>query len=566
MRLRRPSLLTASLLLVFVPSLLLFAAVLGMYLFRKEDALLIDRLLPNYFAYYQDLPVAPVVLLFLLFAFVVRRPKRNWTIPEPPALLVAAAVFLVCLVGTWMVFRHFALSRDEFMAEFDAQILRGGALMAPLPERWLGFGPALLADFVLEARGAWASAYLPGNAALRALFGPLTAPMLAAASVILVYAIARRLLPENRSPAIVAALLLVSSAQFLIAAMTPYAMTAHLAFNLAWLWLVLRERAKSTAAAGLVSFGACGLHQMAFHPLFALPFLPWLWFTGRRRAALFLFATLVGAALFWLFYWSIAPLTLNGADVAAAAQSHLSPIDRIEILVDNSMRPVAGVITVHNYARLISWQNPLTWVLACAALLSIRRQPAIIWALAGGIVLTLAAMQLLMPIQSHGWGYRYLHGLLGNLALLAAFGWQRLAGIDEVQIRRLRMLFAVSLALSLVLLFPARAWQAHRWAAPYSEADRRIARIDADVVIIEDRGRWYAADLVRNDPFLDQRPIRLLARKLPLARAAELCRTSHVVLLEPSSLALAPLRSVFFRGERQEVARRHERLAAAGCG
>ena len=572
LRLPRPSLLTASLLLVFVTSLLLFAGILGMYLFRKEDALIIDRLLPNYFAYYQDLPVAPLILLFLLVAMLVRRPNRGWTIPEPPALLAAVAVLVLCYAGTWLVFRHFALSRDEFMAEFDAQILRSGALLVPLPEKWRGFGPALLSDFVLEARGAWASAYLPGNAALRALFGlfgdsGFTGPALAALSVVLVHAIARRLIPEDRTPALVAMLLLATSTQFLIAAMTPYAMTAHLAFNLLWLWLMLRERAGSTAIAGVVSFAACGLHQMAFHPLFALPFLPWLWFTGRRRAAVFLFLVLAGSALFWLFYWSIAPaLTLHGPDAAAAAHPYLSPVDRIEALVHASMRPLAAVITVHNYARLISWQNPLTWVLAVAALLSIRRQPGIAWALAGSIVLTLAAMQLLMPIQSHGWGYRYLHGLLGNLVLLAALGWRRLMAGDETRQDRLRLLFGASLALSLVLLLPIRAWQAHRWAEPYIEADHRLGRADADIVIIEDRGSWYAADLVRNDPWLQQRPIRLLARKLPLSRAAELCRTSSVVVLGATSPALAPLRRVFFRGERQEAARRRAALRSVGCG
>jgi hypothetical protein len=32
-------------------------------------------------------------------------------------------------------------------------------------------------------------------------------------------------------------------------------------------------------------------------------------------------------------------------------------------------------------------------------------------------------MFILLPYQGHGWGYRYLHGLIGSLSLLAGYGW-----------------------------------------------------------------------------------------------------------------------------------------------
>src|SRR6266852_644436 len=80
-------------------------------------------------------------------------------------------------------------------------------------------------------------------------------------------------------------ILLACSSQFLITAMSPYAMTAHLALNMVWLWFFLRDtRAGHLMAAG-VAFVACGLHQVIFHPLFAAPFLLSLLVARRWKLA-----------------------------------------------------------------------------------------------------------------------------------------------------------------------------------------------------------------------------------------------------------------------------------------
>ena len=71
---------------------------------------------------------------------------------------------------------------------------------------------------------------------------------------------------------VVAAVLLATSSQFLLTAMTPYSMTAHLALNLAWLWLFLRGGVVGHSLAIAVGALACGLHQLVFHPLFVAPF------------------------------------------------------------------------------------------------------------------------------------------------------------------------------------------------------------------------------------------------------------------------------------------------------
>jgi len=54
------------------------------------------------------------------------------------------------------------------------------------------------------------------------------------------------------------------------------------------------------------------------------------------------------------------------------------------------------------------------------------RSAGMVRALLLGLVLTTAAMFVLLPYQGHGWGYRYLHGLLGSAVLLAAWTWDGL--------------------------------------------------------------------------------------------------------------------------------------------
>jgi hypothetical protein len=419
---------------------------------------------------------------------------------------------------------------------------------------------ALQPTFLFRTADAslWSSTYLPGNAAIRALLGPLAGPVLASAAAGLTWAVARKLQPDDRSFALAALLLLATSSQFLITAMTPYAMTAHLALNMAWLWLVLHDRPWSRAVALAAGFLACGLHQMVFHPLFVAPFLLWLFFTGKRWQALLYALATAAFALFWMGYWSFA-LELVAPGQEAAGLLHVPLADRIEALLKAAMRPSAFAHSADNLLRLLTWQNPLLWVALAAALLAPRRLPGIAWSLVGGVLLTIAATLLLMPAQGHGWGYRYLHGLLGSLALLGAFGWKRI----REQTSLAESWLAISAAASLLILLPLRGWQAFEFVRPWRETDAAIAKIDADIVIIEHRGRWFANDLVRNDPHLSNRPLRLLAGKLRVQDAAHLCRNKRVVLLGPRDATLAMLRS---ESSGMPVADRSERkLQALGC-
>ena len=524
-----------------------------MYLNRSTGVPLDPRQLNNYFAYYQDLPVAGLIIPMLMAVLAVKAPPLSRGGSGLPPMAVIAGVLAVGFAGTKLLFGGFGLSIDEFMADFDATILTRGQLFAEVPQPWRSLTDALQPTFLFRTTDAtlWSSSYLPGNAAIRALFDlagmrALASPALAALSAGLIYAIGRKLVPKDRGFAWAGLLLLATSSQFLITAMTPYAMTAHLALNLAWLWLVLHERRWSSVAALVISFLACGLHQAIFHVLFVAPFLPWLWFKRRRGAAAFFAIGTAGCALFWISYWPLAlDLTSPGAQIAG--QLRLPLLDRIEALFDKAFRISSLAHSADNLLRLLTWQNPLLWIGTVATLIAPRRLPAIGWALLGGILLTIIAMLLLMPAQGHGWGYRYLHGLLGSFALLGGWGWQRLRQAYGEERNPTGSLLVASAAVSLLVLLPLRLWQVDRFVRPYRIADARIAAIPADIVIIEHGGRWFANDLVRNDPFLRNRPLRMLWAGIPAGERMRICRRYRVRVLNWSSLELRPLPSTLDR-------------------
>lgn len=526
--------------------------------------------LSNHFALTQDSPAAVIIgTAFLLVMASVTSASRL----APPhltrsgLLLVSLLVGLGCYAGTYLIFGGYPLSMDEFLATFDAKFLREGMLVAPLPEEWRDFASALQPVFVLKAESglAWASTYLPGNAAVRGAFSwfgdpAFTNPALAALSILLLYGVARQLEPQDRSFATLAVLLMVTSAQFLIMAMTPYAMTGHLALNLAWLWLAQRNRPWSHVLAVLVSFLATGLHQMVFHPLFVAPFLVYFWVIGRRRAALCYAVLIAACAIFWLSYWSLA------IDVAALpAGTTLGLLDRIQDMMGHAIQPRSLVFTIDNFLRLLTWQNPLLLLLVFAALLALRQQPRIVYALLGGAGVTLAMLIVLMPYQGHGWGYRYLHGFLGSFALVAAYGWRTLAAGAPELVHRLRHLLMASVALSLAVLLPLRAYQAYSFTRPYARAQAAIEQSRADIVIIDPAGRYFSEDLVRNDPFLGNRPLIMRAGRIDARRLPELCGRYAVEVVTSASPQLAGLERV--NGSAQEVRdRRLEKFVKAGCG
>ena len=248
----------------------------------------------------QDLPVLLPVAALLLVLAMLPMPAAfgRWT--ERLVVLasrwgwIAAVGFAAAVVGlgTRYVTSDTPVSHDEIMATFDAAIVASGRLMAPIAPEWRSLSWALEPVFRLPVPGdvAWVSTYLPGNALIRGVLGiyldtALVNALLVAVALLALAAIARQLWPGQGGLHLVVVLLAALSSQVLCMGMTPYAMTAHLALNLIWLWLFLRNSWASHTLAIATGFLATGLHQIVFHPLFAAPFILQLLLQRRWRIA-----------------------------------------------------------------------------------------------------------------------------------------------------------------------------------------------------------------------------------------------------------------------------------------
>ena len=486
------------------------------------------------------------------------------------ALAVGGVMALAALAGHYWILSGYDMSRDEQLASFDSAIFTRGLLVAPLPAMWHDHAGALNATFMYPTSetSAWVSAYLPLNAALRALFGmaggaALTGPAMILLGAAALWGCARRIWPDRPEAALVALLLYAGSGQVLFNGMTAYAMPAHLALNLCWLWLFLRRTMWSDLAALAIGFLATGLHQPIVHPMFAAPILVLL-VLGRewRRAALYLLGyAAIGA--FWLwwpgFTWSL----VEGNPLASPADGVdywtrlVAVIEKGDTLRFENMGA--------NLLRFFGWQHLLLPPLMALGLRTLWRS-RLAAALAGGIVLTLIVMTVILPYQGHGFGYRYLHGLIGNAILLAVFGWVALGE----RLVRWRPLLLRATAAGLLVLLPMQAWMAHQFYAPFARASARIDASGADYVIVGAGDAPFAMDLVVNPPFLDKHPIRLLREKLngPLARAICAQHPGATVAFAGPALT-APINAYFGRlpappaNPSQQVL--SAQLAAQGC-
>jgi hypothetical protein len=532
-----------------------------------------SRVLTEWFFFEQDAPATVAIVAILAAASLV---PAAWAQRAAPsfaarwAVVAAVGAAALAAVGWFFVMGDYPLSTDEFMARFDAVIFGQGRLYATIPAEWRPIRYVLQPQFNLFVPdgASWVSTYLPVNAMALAVFARLGSPAISGAVWLLVtsasvWGIARRLWPERRDAAAVAVVLLATGAQAVLTAMTPYAMSAHMALNMLWLWLFLRDDRPSQAAAVLVAFAACGLHQVVFHPLFAAPFVAQLWLGRRWGRAVFHTLAYAVIGLFWISYWRLfLPEGAGGAAAGGGEDGLAIWIARFELVTKNFTVASLGLMAM-NLFRFLTWQNPAAIVLALCGLWPALRRPGAPRALVGGAALTVVAVTVMMPFQGHGWGYRYLHGFLGSLALMGALGWIGLTGTAERR-RTLGAGVALLSLLSVAVLVPLRGWQANRFIRPYAEAEAAIVRTDAEVVVVDTTGLAFAADLVRNDPFLRNRPKMV---DLAVARprdAAAICARGRVVVFDRASRSgIRPF--VFNRASLARMAAARGAMEARGC-
>ena len=516
----------------------------------------------------QDLWLLAATTLSLLFC--LWRSGRAGHLPAMPRylpLLVGAGLALAAYAGHYLILSGYDLSRDEQMASFDAAIFARGELVAPLAGVWRDHAGALNTMFMYPTGQsvAWVSAYLPLSAALRGLFAlagdaALTGPAMTLLGALALWGCARRIWPDHREAPIVALLLYLGSGQVLFNGMTAYAMPAHLAFNLCWLWFFLRRSAWADMAALAVGFVAVGLHQPIMHPMFAAPILLTVVFDRDWGRAALYFVGYAAIGAFWLwwpgFIWSLVeanPLAprAHGVDFWARLLLTLEKGDTLRFANMGA-----------NLLRFAAWQHLLLLPLLLLGLRAVRRD-RLAAALAGGIGLTLVVMTVILPYQGHGFGYRYLHGLIGNAILLAVFGWVALGD----RLAPWRPLLMRTTVAGLLVLLPVQLWMAHGFYAPFAQASARIDASDADYVVVGESDAPFAADLVINPPFLERRPIRLLREEMDPALMRALCAPSARVGLVDMEM-LGPIAAYFSAPALTEATARPAlaaELRRAGC-
>jgi hypothetical protein len=465
--------------------------------------------------------------------------------PRIAVLALAGLTLAAGWAGERLLFHGYVLSLDEHLANFDARIFVHGELAAPVDPRWRPFVPAMQPIYMapIPSHAHWVSGYLPVAAALRALASAvgltsLVNPLLSAFAVLAVFAVARRLWPERPGLALGAAALLASSSQLILTAMTAYAMPAHLACNLAWLWLFLRGGRLGHAGAILVGFLACGLHQILFHPLFVAPFMLQLCLDRRWPLAGLYILAYAAIGAFWIEFpqlelgW-IGEATASGSGAALMAE-------RVRGFLA-AAQPGNVSAMMASLVRFLSWQNPLTAPLALVGVPAAWRAKGVTRALVLGVLLTLGAMLVLEPTQTQGWGYRYLHGLLGSVALLAMQAWDRLtARLTDQAKAAARGAFTLACAAGLLLLTPLRAGEASAYARPYAEVDALVRRAPEPAIVVDNQSPWFdAGTVVRNDPFLRRGPKVMLLAALDERQVRALCAQGSVGVVDAAVMASA---------------------------
>ncbi|MDE1918353.1 MAG: hypothetical protein KGJ57_09205 [Sphingomonadales bacterium] len=454
-----------------------------------------------------------------------------------PAIAVALGLALLLWLGTYRLMLDYPWTIDEVMARFDARILTSGCLAQPVPPQWRPFVPGLSPYFLLDVPGhaAMVSSYMPVHAALRALIGlvadpALLNPLLAAGGFLLALHLAREEFADCAGAVWVVGAGYLLSTQIMAAAMSSYAMTGHLALNLAWLACFRRQRWGSDLAALAIGFLATGLHQIAFHPLFAAPFLAEvLWHRQWRRVLTF--ATGYMAILaFWVSYPHLVLLS-QGLGAGAMGEGGGAAgfwSGRIAPLLFNR-DPHTLALMDKNLLRFLCWNAGFMLPLMLLSWPAIRRGEGMARPMAAGLALTIGLVAVVMPDQGHGWGYRYVHGVLGNALFLAGHGYRLAARRDAV--RADRMVIWPGLA-TLLLVMPFLLGAAHGFLVPAARLTALIEAQRADVVILDTMRPSMAIKQVRNLPDLTNRPLVISSYHLQPGQAEELCRRGSVVLID----------------------------------
>lgn len=462
----------------------------------------------------QDLPGAVLVIFMAAaaawpplarpaLAFVEQIGRRPWS--------TAFAAFVVLCAGELLVVKGYALAGDEHLVLMQAKAFAAGHLTAQFPPELVSWVlPRIYFDFWLYASpqtGAAVSIYWPGYALLLTPFVLVGAPwacnpLLASGSLVLIGRLAGRL---TRAPQAAgwAMLLALASPAFTGMALGYFSMTAHLFFNLLYVWALLESR---FLLAGLVGSYALVLHNPLPHTLFALPWIAWTAWRKGARALLGLAAGYLPISLALGLGWWLVMRKVQGQLWFAPPGGDLLfywQLQLTRVFIDPTLATLA--MRAAELVKLWLWTVPgLPALMVAGWWLARREMPPRLLGLSFAI--SLVAYLFVWFDQGYGWGVRYLHPAFAALPILGA------AAILRLESESLRRYAAAAALLSLVLATPFRWLQIEAFM---SEQLARRPPFDPgvrEIVFVRLNYDYFTQDFVQNDPFLRAPVIFMLSR------------------------------------------------------
>jgi hypothetical protein len=471
-----------------------------------------------------EAPAFAVVALFAgVVLFALWRSRQAGDVPPaaparsrlmPAAVCMALATVAVCAIGFVVVFHRYYQADDEFSAWFQAHIFAHGDRVATVPTDWCRWMPAAMPTSI-RAGGAchWELSFLPIHSMVRSVFLRLNAdmfaaPVTAAISIILLASIARRVWPDKPVRTWAALLAFATSGQLLFMSMTMWSMPTHLLVALIWLRLYVEDRPWSVVLLPLVGFVALGVHSPIPHGLWVVPFLLRYWRDKRWGWATY---TTLGYAVV-VAYWAHEMGYGAGAALPSATPGTLSTIGNASIAAAGAVRApfrmpgeLHGLTTAMHISLIAAWSAPLTMILMVTAMAAWRRLDSFTRDCALGVLVIIAARFFVVTPQGEGWGYRFIYNALGNIAIVAGVGAEILA--VAIGRQAMRRLVAAQCAVAILILVPLRGIQIERQIAPNARAVAWMQQLPADVVVFPWERVAWGRQMLRNDPYLRNRPV-----------------------------------------------------------
>ena len=479
-----------------------------------------------------------VLVLVLARVLVPLFERLNWarvaTFIERNLLILCALAFAFYAALSFWAYHHVPLAMDEYCPLTQSRSFVSGHLNGWVPPELLDWimarGHREYFFVVSQSSGQYSTVYWPGLAILQTPFVAIGAPwlcnpFLGALALWGVHRLTFRI-SDSREAGMWAWLLMLASPVIAINAASLYSMPAHLAFNVFYCWLLLRDDRRGAFAAGLVGGFALVLHNPAPHLAFALP---WIAFVAWKRRRLLL-PLLAGYLIFAIplgFGWS---KFVDGFDAtrysqsARAATGGESPFfEMIGRLSSVLSLPTLDLVLARlmGLAKTVVWAVPgllvvawLGWRGAATTTIDSRA----LRLLAASLFSTFALYFLVQLDQGHGWGFRYLHSAWFALPVAGACYLARAP-------QNVRAFFGALCALSLLILLPQRALQvegfirAHRAQVPAATAP-------VSITFINGAHGLFTVDLLQNDPFLRNDDWRLRSHG---ARENELLARKYLV-------------------------------------